>query len=140
MPKLDYGKSPLHRLTHDELLIVANRMYSALVSSQCVIRQSADNLNPYWGKNGTGGVAAEKVNQALQSASGDYTDDDIYQAYFRSADDLLFNCSEYDIGFNWMVCEQCGRMYGHPDRDSSISCLCGNDSLRPIQWSDLQME
>jgi hypothetical protein len=140
---LKWGETYFDRMTHEELLLHAKRMYSALGSTKSVIAMLAvgEGANSFYGKRGAGGAALAEARQALRAITQDRDDyrEGMYRAYFRYADDLLFERNDYRlIGMGWRVCEA-GHMTGNHHENPEKDCpLCGG-SVRDLQWSDLEI-
>lgn len=149
--ELKWGETPFDRMTNEELLLNAKRMYAALVSLNSVARlcKGTDDDNSFWGKGGSGGAALEEGNQALDAIHEQYSSEDIYRSYFRYAVDLLFESNGFRIGFGWAVCPECGIMLGAGwEGESQIGKVCSSTVaatdcdgvLRELAWSDLLRE
>lgn len=167
--KLKWGQTPFDRMTKKELTRHAQRMYAALLSCRSVIDMdrltnafrvaqangsvpdisSLDQLSPYWGNDGAGGRTLEKANQAIDLVQAPYDQDDIYNSFFRYANDLLFDSSRFHIATGWIVCPKCGLMFGSRMKDSGRNNLEGkacsesglsqcDGILRPITWEDFK--
>lgn len=167
--QLKWGQTPFDRMTKKELTRHAQRMYSALSSCMSVIGMqqamdrfqvaqakgsdpdalSLDQLHPYWGCDGSGGRALEKARQALVLVDQPYDKEVIYTSFFRYADDLLFDGSQFNVVTGWVVCPKCGTMLGSRLKDSGKNRLegkaCSESGLsqcdgifRPITWEDLK--
>ena len=144
--KLAWGETPWDDMSKEELLRTVQQMYSALNAAQSVLYQvSYGQVGGYWGKSGSGGTSREKVRQIIESIHKEYSQEDIYRCFFRYADDLLFDSTNYKIGSQWVVCPECGRMYGNNVRESNIEGLrCDlmlrtdcSGTLRKLCWDDL---
>lgn len=147
MPKeLEWGCTPWDDMTKEELLREVQRMYSAITSASSVLAIWANSqTSAYWGPEGVGGKASEKIRQVINHTESEYESEEIYRAFFRYADDLLFDCREVSLGAGWCVCPLCDRMFGRTiggDRAEGKKCgsIGGNACvgvLRPIIWEDL---
>ena len=144
---LKWGETYFDRMTHEELLLHAKRMYSALQAADGVISQSVEmdkyhGESVYYSKRGVGGAAHERIQQTLDAITlrSDNYREDMYRSYFRYATDLLFQYNGYrHVNTGWKVCEQ-GHMTGN-DHDSPIdACPHCRGSVRPLQWSDLDIQ
>lgn len=150
---LEWGRTPWDEMNREELLREVERMYSALLSVNSALKLTRFNEegNPFFGTSGTGGRALEKARQILEPLHAQYEEGDgeLYRAYFRYADDLLFDRSTgYRIGAGWAVCPECGVMIGESmDGKSKIGESCGtvfptNDKcpgvMRALSWDDLK--
>ena len=152
--KLEWGETPWDDLSTEDLLLEVKRMYSALVSLNSVVRMDrvmSDPGHPFYGTDGSGGRALEKARQILEPIDGEPGGkrcEDTYRAFFRYADDLLFDRSTgYRIGSGWAVCPVCGLMLGENMRgDPLFGQRCGDVSpnescdgvLRALSWEDLK--
>jgi len=129
---LQWGETPWDNLSRDDLLYTVKRMYSALNSARSVMAVLAVSgpQTAYW-TVGTGGRALSKADQALAGIS----DEDCYRAFFRYADDLLFD----GVGAGWVVCEKDGQMFGSDAgaEGARAECFCGAPTRR-LRWSDLE--
>ncbi len=147
--EMKWGETPWDDMSREQLVREVQRMYSALVEARGVInlakltdeREYPNTPSPYWNaKDGVGRHAMEKVRQAL--AIYDSRLDDIYRAFFRYADDLLFDGK---LGFNWMI-GRCGDIVGDFESNGHQICpLCkangkGEIPMRPITWDDLKRQ
>lgn len=146
--ELAWGETPLDKLTPDEVLLAAKRMYGALISANSCLSmmRSADKNDPYWARDGIGGIALAQIKQAMQAVNEGYESGDIFHAYYRYANDLLFDSSEFKIGSNWVVCDRCPTMTGDSSgsylgrRCADVRVPCqgdGEGSFRKLEWSDL---
>lgn len=141
-PKMKWGETPWDDWSRDDMLRELQRMYSAIISTRSALRvlQVGSERSPFWGAGGTGGRALSKADQIEERYHE--RGEDIYRAFFRYADDLLFN----GLGSGWMVCER-GHMLGRQlDGASPLLCLlCKSTGLeptpmRPLTWDDLRRE
>jgi hypothetical protein len=158
--ELEFGETPWDKMSREELLREVQRMYAATTGLYSVVRmskatdqiragmgpESDDPPNPYWGKSGVGGNELEKARQVIDPLDDRYGSGNIYRAFFRYANDLLFEDNGYEmIHDNWMVCPECGAMYG--SRYKMIERPCASEPfgkpgcpgvLRKLQWSDME--
>jgi hypothetical protein len=135
--KLKWGQTPFDKMTKKKLLLVAKTMYSALISARSALAiLDYPKGNPYFGERGSGGRALEKAEQAYQLATSGHDSENVYRSFFRYADDLLFDCSVFEIGSNWYVCDKCKTMIGIRN-NSDKTCICGNE-MRKMTWDDLK--
>lgn len=138
--ELVWGETPFDRMSPEEVLLNAKRMYSALISLESLAKQMrlGNEQSPYWSV-GVGGAAIEKGAQALAGVDADYTSEDVYRSFYRYADDLLFDTGKHPmIGSGWWVCDADGTMLGgHPDGSHTVMCFKCNGPLRPITWADM---
>lgn len=141
--KLLWGETPWDKYRQNDLLKEVWRIYSALNSLYSAVRVATVNdVASYW-KQGMGGAALEKAKQILAPLAAKYTEEEIYRAFFRYADDLLFDCSQHQyLGSNWVVCPQCGRAVGDTKAIGEICkvALRFGDCvgiMRPLEWQDL---
>ena len=148
--KLEWGQTPWDDMTKRELLLEIWRMYSAIVALNCSLNMSkiGADRSPYWGIEGSGGIALEKARQILDPIHEHFDDEQMYHCFFRYAADLLFDRSEYRIGFGWSMCPKCGWIVGETMNGESQNgkyCLdvlysqC-DGVLRPLQWTDLRKD
>ena len=140
---LHWGETPWDDLPREDLLREVQRFYSAMASAHCVLKlMSGDNRSAFCGPGGTGGRALAKAEQVMApyDDGGDYSEA-VFRAFFRYADDLLFN----GIGSGWHVCDVCGCMLAAMDKtapDQCIRCLArGNPGqpMRPVTWDDMRV-
>jgi len=152
--ELKWGETPFDRLSREEMRTLLCRFYSALNSTRGVLhaaellQMQAEAKSPYWGPDGLGGRALAKAHQALNPVHAEFGGEEaVWRAFFRVADDLLFDSSKYRIGSNWAVCPKCGVMIGGtPDGISPAGTACAgtrrsggcSGTLRKIEWSDLE--
>jgi hypothetical protein len=145
---LNYGETPWDDMTKEELLFEVWRMYSALVSSHTALALvSGPEPSPFWGRGGTqagGGVGGAALDEIEMALGGLFEDDvyreQIYRAFFRYANDLLFDPNH---GFRWMACDSCDNFIGPGGRDAPLPTKCGTAKckgapLRPLCWDDLR--
>lgn len=138
--EMKWGTTPWDDLPREELMREIKRMYSALEAAYGVMNLArlGDKHAPFWaGVDGSGRLALEKTNQVLRSYKN--RSDDIYRAFFRYADDLLFD----GLGRNWMVGD-CGDMITCHSVVGPVICpVCkqngkGEVPMRRITWDDLK--
>jgi hypothetical protein len=132
---MDFGQTPWDSLSREELLRVVQRFYSALNSSQSVLQLCKTNMpdGPFWHDGGSGGKALLKADEAL--APYEDQQEAIYRAFFRYADDLLFN--NPNIGFQWAVCTSCNAVFADGEPRVPPDCAdCGHPT-RPYTWDDI---
>lgn len=139
MRELEWGETPWDGMTREQLLREVQRMYSALTSARSALRliRHNDRGSPFWGSEGSGGLAIGKADQIVAAVETDHDAESVYRAFFRYADDLLFD----GLGSDWRICEQ-GHMTAAPDRSPPTECaLCRYEgrtaTVRPLAWSDL---
>jgi len=151
--QLQWGETPFDKLSREEMRMLLCKFYSALNSTRSVLSTSeamqmqVEAKHPFWGPDGVGGRALAKANQALDPVYAEFGGDEaIWRAFFRVADDLLFDSSKYRIGSNWAICPKCGVMIGRaPDQDPVVGTPCVGTRrrgecdgiLRKIEWADL---
>jgi hypothetical protein len=140
--RLEWGETPFDKLSRDELLRHAQRMYNTVESMYSALRLSSHGrTDGFWGTEGTGGKAIEKGRQVLEPIHQEWEKEDIYRSFFRYATDLLFAKNEYRIGAGWGVCPKCGTMLGETlDGKTSIGnpCIRCGETLRALSWEDLK--
>lgn len=153
--ELEWGHTPWDGMSREELLREVQRMYSALltlysgVNTQRGIDEEFYKRNlPYWSKSGAGGASWEKARQIIEPLREKYGED-IYRAFFRYADDLLFTHNGYEmIGAKWVTCDTCGVMFGSVKgeeyADVGKPCKWGKANgeectghMRKLEWADL---
>ena len=147
MKELKWGETPFDNLSKKELLYLVKKMYSAVYTAQTVLnilkRHESDSV--FWQK-GSGYEVLEKINLCIDPILQEYDSEDIYYAYYRYANDLLFR---RELGFNWVICSECGSMIGSEntnERQKRIGQRCDeilkkykcNGIFREITWDDLQ--
>lgn len=139
---LKWGETPFDRMTPEDVLLSAKRMYSALGSllSVAMMMRNYEPASPYW-TGGVGGAAIEKGTQAMAAVSpqDDKRREQIYRMFYRYADDLLFDISKHPmIGNGWVVCPVDGEMSapapGYPSRSECFKC---RGPMRPLTWDDM---
>lgn len=155
MNELNWGETPWDKMTREELLREVQRMYAAVNAADSVLNLMRIDENGnrredgFWGKGGTAGRAHEMTRQIAEPLWNEYDREQMYDGFFRYANDLLFDRSTgYRIGFGWAVCPVCGDMYGETgDGRSSIGRPCNEHLredcpgvLRPLTWDDMQPE
>jgi hypothetical protein len=135
---LEWGETPWDRMSREELVRSAAKLYIALLSARTVLRfgkiadeeRSGGTLSPFWKNSGLGGETLRHAEEATEIAG--FEAEDIYRAFSRYGADLLFE----DGGFGWRVCPA-GHMLGRsPDGPTTVCTLCGAET-RPIVWADL---
>lgn len=138
--ELQWGETPFDHMAPDEVLLNAKRMYSALVALTSVAKMTRSyDRGTYW-KEGNGGKAIEKGEQALVAIDTGYTErEPAFRTFYRYADDLLFDTSRHPLlGMGWRICEKDGTMLGaHRDGSHINACMECEGPMRPIRWSDL---
>jgi uncharacterized protein YukE len=114
---LEWGETPFDKMSHDELLVHAKRMYSAIQSAHNELGNMremglrVDKHSLYWTGQGSGNIAFQKVDQALKKASNGYSRENIHHSYFRYAKSFLFDpWSKSDMPV-WMICSKCGSLH-----------------------------
>jgi hypothetical protein len=140
--ELTWGHTPWDDLTRDELLREVQRMYSANLSMVSALSiASHGDTSGFWREDRPGGLALSKGRQVRALVESKYNAESVYRAFFRYADDLLFQ----GAGFGWMVCDRCGDCYGAgPEGEKPTRCIrCGGiegveSPLRPLTWDDLK--
>lgn len=151
MKELKFGETPWDNLPREELLREVQKMYAVIGALNSVVSQSRRpeaEQHPYWGAEGTGGRALEMANQVLTPITEKYEAENIYRSFYRYAYDLLFDQSKAKIGFGWVVCPECGVMFGKDTKGHSHegeNCSSVGMSNKPdcqgvfrkIEWSDL---
>ena len=154
---LKWGETPWDNMTREELLLEVRRMYSALRSLYSVVRVDAATRvhfggnTRYYSETGVGGAALEKGRQVIESLFAQYEngEEDIYRAFFRYADQLLFDTSTgYEfLSKEWHVCTECGTMLGENPRGKKLlGARCSdvfglkkcNGTYRLLTWDDLK--
>jgi hypothetical protein len=146
--ELEWGQTPFDTMTHEELLLNAKRMFSAVRSARAELNlfKEGSTNEFYWGINGSGGKTLEKLNQSLNPIYELYSPADIHSSFYRYADDLLFDSDIYKIGNNWHVCPNCGIMISGRGVDyTNKTCknvIIGGQQcdvlIKPINWEDLK--
>jgi hypothetical protein len=149
MKKLKWGQTPWDDMDKEELLLTIFKMYSAVVSLDSCLSTIRPNVpgHAYWGTKGVGGRALEKsrqvldpIHESVEGGSGE-----IYRAFFRYAPDLIFEPGEYQLGWGWTVCPECGKMLGRSTNgESKEGELCSDlfpkdcsGIFRKLSWYDL---
>jgi hypothetical protein len=144
--ELQWGETHWDNMTGEELLREVQRMYVVIQSQSSIINmiKMANPESPFWGKEGSGGIALEMARQVLQPIEELYGErEPMFSGFYRYARDLLFDISEYEIGYNWAVCDKCGVMLGNRRNDLiGTPCRLGqNDcsgTFRKLEWDDLK--
>jgi hypothetical protein len=138
---LKWGQTPWDDMTKEELLREVQRMYAALSNANSVMKMAryGNENSPFWGNEGTGGKALEMSRQILEPL--DRYGEAIYRRFFRYAYDLLFDQTNFKIGFDWQVCPMCGVMLGS-GHDEGRPCEMGKPGctgiMRKLTWDDLK--
>jgi hypothetical protein len=143
---LKYGQTPWDGLSREELLRELQRAYSAVVSTRSALRVLArGKTDGYWSKRGTGGHAIAKADRVVAiEAEYEGGGETIWRAFFRYADDLLFD----GLGYDWDICPKCGTMLGRsqPNGERMTGKVCGehfpaknkcDGIMRPLTWDDM---
>ncbi|WP_240416589.1 hypothetical protein [Paenibacillus periandrae] len=149
--ELSGGKTPWDQLFHEELLNNVQRMFASLNSVRGVMQSYKSTTiplqgfdeHPFWGLDGGGGIAMEKVSQIIDEIYAMYNGDNLYRSFYRYANDLLFEPSDYKISSGWHVCSTCRKMVeddrmileGQPCNNFTFSNNC-DGTLRKLQWND----
>lgn len=149
--KLEWGQTPWDDLSKEELLKEVQKMFSALMSAMSVLKMNMIGYenSPFWSnRKGTGARAIEKARQVIDPIYGKFDRESIYRSFYRTANDLLFDNSKFDLGFGWSVCPICGLMIGADiDGKRHDGEICQevmltrsgcNGILRPLIWDDLR--
>lgn len=114
--ELEWGQTPFDNMSRSELLVMVRRMYSAVASLNSVVNQYRHfTPGPYWDQENTGGRALTKGTSVLESIHAEHDPDNIYRAYYRYADELLFP----ELVKEWAVCSSCGSMVGLDSKSRS---------------------
>jgi len=147
MKELRWGETPWDKMSRKELLREVEMMWSAIDSAGAVLvnLQLTDKDHPYW-NTGPGGTALEKCNQVRDKIAAEYHKEDVYKAFFRYSDSLLFKAST-SIGhwYNWLVCSDCDWMCTTDilkyatigGSEAEGTCPACNGKFRAITWEDM---
>lgn len=147
LKELQWGETPWDSLSREELLREVQRLYSAVQSARSVLAMlRQEQRTGFWGWRGSGGTALDKAEQCVDRVETVFDRESIYRAFYRYADDLLFDCSQHDIGFGWGLCPVCKITIGRgSDGLPTAGRLCAEylpkgcpGILRPLTWEDLQ--
>lgn len=139
---VEFGKTPWDDLDRNALLREVQRYYSAAKSAQGALKRLMykREQEPFWSDSmGTGGIALEKLRQCFATIE-DYDEDSIYGAFFRYADDLLFDSDQYAIGSRWQYCKRCKNFWGGvSDQSLPVDTQCPqcHQEMEPLTWSHL---
>src|SRR5579863_5439648 len=98
--KLQWGETPWDTLSKEELLREVQRMFSALETAQSVLRLVQDTESAYWGTQGSGGRALDRVSQVITSVYETYDAESVYRSFFRYASSLLFDVADEE---KWLI-------------------------------------
>lgn len=119
MKELQFGQSPFDTLTREELILHCERLYRATKSLHSSLSQAQefDPENPYFAdRDGLGNRAIEKGRQAMAPIEENYSQEDLYRAYERYIDPLIFeNTSTTEVAVPWYICHGCKRMVSTPN-------------------------
>jgi hypothetical protein len=147
MKELGWGQTPWDNLSREELLREVQRMWSCIVSVDTCLKLNKLNnayenggiCSSYW-TCGTGYEALNKTSYIINKIKKDYDLEDVYRAFFRYADDLLFE----KVGVNWYCCPKCRMMIGNRNmlenmicKEHTLSINC-DGILRKFCWDDLR--
>lgn len=149
--ELQWGETPFHKMSPEELLRAAIRMYDAAVSAKSALALSSygQEINPFW-TAGTGGCALEKCRQVVDPIEKEYDREDIYRSFYRPAVDLLWKDNgSIVLTTSWAICPECGQMVGtsHGRHAPSWGKVCSEvipcstdckGILRPMTWEDMK--
>ena len=130
MAKREYkwGETPLDDLSHEELLIVAKRLYMATTAARGAMGMVANiSHDEYWtARNGAGAIALERCKQALRAIDGKRSEP-AQHTFYRYAGGLLFDHSEFNTGDPWLICGTCGNLIctANPNVQPGQSCRIG---------------
>ena len=135
-PELQWGETPFDEMDYDELFETCLRLYSACVEAGGALKmvRHADPASPYWGKEGTGGIALMMLDQALGKANGERDPGDAY-GFFRYANCLLFSGPGIT---RWCVCEKDEVMQGSYHSTGPGVCIKCDGPMRPLTWDDMK--
>lgn len=155
--ELQWGETPFHKMSPEELLRAAIRMYDACVSAKSALALCEANdkvrwpINPYWAE-GTGGRALEKCRQVVDPIELRYSSEAIWRSFYRPAVDLLWKDNPPIIlTTGWAICPKCGQMVGTSRRlhESAHGKVCKDAMsfspdcdgiLRPMTWEDMKIK
>lgn len=145
--KLQWGETPWDKLSQEELLREVQRIFSALQSTESVLRilRAQDVESSFWSDQGTGGQALDRAAQVINPIYERYDGETMYKSFFRYAPSLLFNVP---VEEKWIICPVCGGMWGwRKDIAQYVGTLCSEHPmtqqseckgvLRWLEWSDL---
>lgn len=146
MTKLEWGQTPWDQMTRAELQLQVQRLYSATVALNNALQtvSQMSGRDPYFSDPKAAGTAAlEKGRQAITAAEGNFESGNVFEAFFRYADDLLF---EAPIGHGWML-DETGRMVALSREHSIIYHNAAANTaglphlhgyVRRLTWADLE--
>lgn len=157
MKKLKFAETPFHRLNERQLLIMAIRMYDAIVAAKSVLKMSElrDPSSSFW-TQGTGGRALEMCEQIVKPLEKKYGSEAIWRMFYRPFNDLLWDNTNKDLTTNWAICSKCGMMIGaslgkdgRRNNNDKIGKKCSEATpfgkkrcdgiMRKLKWSDAKM-
>jgi hypothetical protein len=154
--ELQWGETPFDKLSREEMRMLLCKLYTALNATSGALAMSRaaelqiDPNSVFWGPHGNGGRIMMMADQALNPIKREFGGDEaISRAYFRYADELLFDWSSIKFGSSWAVCPKCGVMIGYSrDGDSAVGTSCAGTrrggsctgTLRALSWDDLRPE
>lgn len=139
--KLKWGQTHWDKMTQKKLLREVQRMYSAIISMESVLKLSkyGNETSPFWSEEGSGGRALNRTRQITEPLKKKYGDDaQMYGVFFRYANSLLFEEEE-----KWEICPECGKMLGSL---KNIGQVCTESFggkkdckgiIRELEWKDL---
>jgi hypothetical protein len=151
--ELDWGETPFHKMSPDELLKVAIKMYDACVHAKSALALSShrDPQSLFW-TQGTGGIALEMCNQVVDPLEKQYGSENIWRAFYRPGNDLIWKDNgPLKLTTKWAICPECGNMIGttlgREQENWGKKCVDAKNPfapkdckgvLRPVKWLDLQ--
>ncbi|MHD0644161.1 hypothetical protein ACYPKM_00825 [Pseudomonas aeruginosa] len=140
---LEWGQTPFDKLSREELLLHCSRLYSATRALQSTLAMLTAPMK----SKDFASLSLEKGRQALAKVDEGFSQESIYKAYYRYADDLLFeNTPKVMVGEGWVLCPKCQGMYGGGSVKEGTLCNEAMPApnnpcdglLRKLEWSDLQ--
>lgn len=135
--ELEWGETPFDGMSHDELFETCLRLYMACIEAKGALKmvRHGDPASPYWGGEGTGGIALSMLEQATAKAKGEHDSDNMYGCLFRYIDCLLFDGPGIT---KWRVCEKDGMIQGSYNAGTAGSpCITCGGPMRPLSWDDM---
>lgn len=130
---LEWGETPFDDLTRAELLRLVQAYHMALGSTSSCLRmaQALNPTSPYWGHDGSGGLAlarAEILMKLAGDGGADQGSERIYRSFFRVAEPLLFPTIPDRDGFS---------RWGVNDKGEWCAPYDPARGYRKVEWRDL---
>lgn len=118
MTQLKWGETPFDRMSHEELLLHAKRMFMALDMAKGDLTDIQKDMSPNRRQESQWSYSRRektisRVNEAIDLIMKPYPENNLYNNYYRYASSLLFTRDESkDSHDNWFICTECDNLAG----------------------------